>query len=63
MNDNFNQLNETEIKEKLYFLDKTIKTLDWDNRRNQINPAKKVELEELKKEFFELKSKVNTIGN
>lgn len=59
MDNNFNQLSELEIREKIYFLDKTIKTLDWDDKHNQINPAKKIELSELRKKFFELKRMID----
>ncbi len=53
------ELEEIELKERLYNMEVMIKKLEWDESRNQINPAKKVYLDDLRKELKEKCVKIN----
>lgn len=50
---------EEELRERLYNLKEKINILEWDNKRMQINPYKKAELDRLKKEAEDLKGKIS----
>ncbi|MFH1591657.1 MAG: hypothetical protein ABIC95_07075 [archaeon] len=43
-------MDEKEIRSKLFEAERKISVLEWDDKRMQINPYKKAELEKLRKE-------------
>ncbi len=45
----------TELRERLFQLERKIAPLEWDSSRNQINEFKKVQLVKLKQEYDALK--------
>ncbi|MCK4588997.1 MAG: hypothetical protein KAT77_01020 [Nanoarchaeota archaeon] len=47
-----------ELEKKVMELRQKLQILEWDAGRDQINPAKRFELEQLKKEFEDLKSQL-----
>ena len=47
--------------EKLHDMKVTIDRLSWDEKRNQINPAKKEQLNVMRKEYEELQAKVEAM--
>ena len=47
-----------EIKENLIKLKGQIDILEWDNKKMQINPYKKAQLEEMRKEYNSLKKEL-----
>jgi len=51
--------NSDETKEKLIKLKEQISILEWDDQRMQINPYKKAQLEEMRKERDELSKDLN----
>ncbi len=40
-----------ELRERLFFLERKIKPLEWDASRNQINEFKKMQLVKMKEEY------------
>ncbi|MBS3123016.1 hypothetical protein J4437_00110 [Candidatus Woesearchaeota archaeon] len=48
----------SELKDKLFLLERRIHPLEWDLGRNQINEFKKKELEKLKLEFSAVTSEL-----
>jgi len=50
-----------EVRERMHQIRDKTKVLEWDDKHNQINPYKKMELERMKKEYDELQNKLNEI--
>ena len=48
----------SELRERLYALQKKIGPLQWDSSRNQINEFKKLQLEKLQSEFSLLREEL-----
>lgn len=48
-----------ELTERKNEIERTIRVLEWDKSLEQINPAKKIHLEQYKKELEEIKAKLN----
>jgi BMFP domain-containing protein YqiC len=51
----------SEIREKLYVLERKIKPLEWDSSRQQINEFKKVTLAKLREEHIELTAQLSKL--
>lgn len=52
----------TEIRERLFYVERHIAPLEWDASRKQINEFKKVELERLKVEKESLLQELKTLS-
>jgi len=50
-----------ELEKRVMQLRQKLQILEWDAERDQINPAKRFELEQLRKEFEEVKNKLREI--
>ncbi|RMF54364.1 hypothetical protein D6745_05600 [Candidatus Woesearchaeota archaeon] len=50
-----------QIDEKMHDMKVVIDRLSWDEKRNQINPAKKEQLNVMRKEYEELKAKIEAM--
>ena len=51
----YNEFTPEQITEKMNELQRQLKVLEWDEKRNQINPHRKMQLEEMRLEFTKLK--------
>ena len=54
-----NKMDTNEIRKEMSSIIRSIRVLEWDKSRQQINPAKLDKLEVLKKRYDELESKLN----
>ena len=52
-----------ELREQLYEMENKMRTLEWDYKREQINPYKKQQFEQMLKEKEELMSKIRDLEN
>ena len=52
-----------ELKEKLYEMENKMRTLEWDYKREQINPFKKQLFETMLKEKEELITEIESLEN
>jgi hypothetical protein len=51
-----------QIKDKMNKMEREMRTLEWDDMRQQINPAKKAQLIEMRKEYSELKNQMSQLN-
>jgi hypothetical protein len=56
------ELNETELKEKLAELRKKILTFEWDKDHNQLNAGMESKFLQTKEEYEKLKKKADSLG-
>lgn len=56
-----NTLNEEQIKNRLLTMRDKISVLEWDEKHDQINPYKKVQLKDLKEEYNFLEEKLGAV--
>lgn len=59
--EDISNLSAEQIKENMTGMRDKLKTLEWDDKHNQINPYKKMELEKMKKEYEELQTKLDEL--
>lgn len=59
MSEELDKLSVKEIKERISQMQDRLKVLEWDDKHNQINPYKKMELDNMKKEHEELQKKLD----
>jgi|GEM_PF-6323168 len=52
------EINKEELEKKVMTLRQKLQILEWDAQRDQINPAKRFELEQLRKEYEELRKQL-----
>ncbi len=56
-----NTLNEEQIRNRLLTMRDKISVLEWDEKHDQINPYKKVQLKDLKEEYNFLEEKLGAV--
>jgi len=56
-----NTLNEEQIRNRLLTMRDKISVLEWDEKHDQINPYKKVQLKDLKEEYNLLEEKLGAV--
>jgi len=56
-----NTLNEEQIRNRLLTMRDKISVLEWDEKHDQINPYKKVQLKDLKEEYNFLEERLGAV--
>jgi hypothetical protein len=59
MTDNLDKMSTEQLRSRLITMRDKISVLEWDEKHDQINPYKKVQLDNLRKEYREIEEKVN----